>query len=733
MNIDSKIITQKTRKNTIAKLLATLAIWFLVISFLALIIFIIIKSIPGFTNYGFNAIFLSNQFITSDPNSHQASVWLPLTVTIIVAVGSLLIAVPLGLKTTTFIYFRIKNNKLKKFLKIIIESSAAIPSVVFGLFAYKSLGLVVKNIFNLEITNTVLTTIFMMSLMIVPTIVLLTLNAYESVDNNLVINSMSLANSKTSSIYKVFRKQTRKQILVAVIIATGRVIGETMAVSMILSAENYSDVFNQGFLSILTSSLRPLGAVISKGMFAENGGDAFRGLLFVFGLTMFIFVMILNCFVMIATSNKQSHKFKRWKKVNDTIGEWILIIPNQISYFVSKVFYKQNINLSTENYKNQMSDYMQEYTIKNKSSNCYSYYKLFWEYLDSFIVFGMIGWIIFDIIIKGLYACTLPTSTIFMYSKDTTGQAVINTLLLILVVIVISLPISLCIAIWLNEYSKNKTTKKVILFFMDSIGSTPSIIFGMFGLVLFIEIMHISLGGAIGNSLLAGALTMVIVILPTFSRMNQQALQSVPNEIRENSYALGNSKWYTIKTLVLPQAYKGILSSLILSIGRILAETAPLYLTAGLSSASSIALMNPSQTLTTRIYAQLNGSSSFKSTNIMYESALIALLLILVVIVIGYLLIPNWNNIKQNLKQRWEIQKALWRQNKANDNIEKYCSQIQKNTLYLSVNQAKNLNVEDGHIWIYKDEFITTKVISDYMINKMQTNYWLLNNKINIA
>jgi len=74
LNIDSKIITQKTRKNTIAKWLATLAIWFLVISFLALIIFIIIKSIPGFTNYGFNAIFLSNQFITSDPNSHQASV-----------------------------------------------------------------------------------------------------------------------------------------------------------------------------------------------------------------------------------------------------------------------------------------------------------------------------------------------------------------------------------------------------------------------------------------------------------------------------------------------------------------------------------------------------------------------------------------------------------------------------------------------------------------------------------
>lgn len=731
MNRENKIINQKIHKNSIAKFFSILSIWLLVISFLALIIFIIFKSIPGFQAYGFKAIFLSNQFYTPDPSLHQASVWLPLIVTIIIVIFSLMLAIPLSLKTATFIHFRIKNKKFKKALKIIIESSAAIPSVVFGLFTYKSLGIVVKNIFNLNMSGTVLTTIFMMAIMITPTIVLLTLNAYNGVNKSLVINSMSLANNKTKSIYKIFRRETRKQIIVAVIIAAGRVIGETMAVSMILSSENYFAVFETGFLGILTSSLRPLGAVISKGMFAENGGEAFRGLLFAFGLTMFIFVMILNCFVMGATNSKKNRHFESWKKFTNSVGDWILIIPNQLNYLVGKIFYRQTEFLTVDNYQTKMTLYMQEYTAKNKSTHVYSFYKIFWEYFNSIIVFGVIGWIILDIVIKGLYACSLPTSTVFSYTKDTTGQAVVNTLLLVLFVIIISLPISLFIAIWLNEYAKNKTAKKIILFFIDSIGATPSIIFGMFGLALFIDILKMSSGGSMGNSLLAGALTMVIVILPVFSRMNQQALQSVPNEIRENSYALGNSKWYTIKTLVLPQAYLGILSSLILSIGRILAETAPLYLTAGLSSASTIALMNPSQTLTTRIYAQLNNTSSATSTNIMYESALIALILISVVIIIGYIIIPNWSSTKDDLKQRWEIQKMLWKQNKATDTIEKYKSQIQKNVLYLLPAQAKALNVEDGHIWMYKNEFITTKIISKYTIEDMEKNYLILNNKIN--
>ncbi len=713
--------------NKIIQWLGIIVSWLIAIMFIILLIFIVIKSVPGFKEYTFKGIFLTDQFNTTDPSKHQVSVWLPLLITILITVGALLIATPLALKTTTFIFFRIKNKKLKKICKIIIEISAAIPSVIFGLFAYRSLGIAVKSVFQTSLTNNLLTTIFMISLMIIPTITLLSLNAYNSVENDLVMNSMSLGNSKTKAIYKIFRKQTKKQIIVAIIIAAGRVIGETMAVSMILSSENYNEVFNNGFFAILTSSLRPLGAVISKGMFAENGGDVFRGLLFAFGIIMLLFVLVLNLFVSIVTNEKYSYKFQKVNLVLSKIGGAILFIPHQMMKLF-KINKEKNETLTLENLQLEKSKYIIEWTKNNKFNKIYDYYKLGWESIDTVIVFSAIGWIVLDVIINGLYSCSMPTSTVFMYSKNTTGQAFINTLLLILVTIIICFPISLLIAIALNEYARDGILKRSMLFFIDCIGATPSIIFGMFGLILFIETLQITPGGAMGNSLLAGALTMVLVVLPTFTRMNQQALQSVPQTIKLSGYSLGNSKWYVIRTLVLPHAYQGLLSSIVLTIGRILAETAPLYITAGLSSSSTIALMNPSQTLTTRIYAQLNGSNSVSSINIMYESAFIALLLILMIILVSYLIIPNWSDIKKGINERMQIAKILWNQRKHDINLEKYKTQIIGKTLYLTDEQAEKIKVTNDYLWRYNSEFINTQIINEKRMFKMQRNFRYMSN-----
>lgn len=725
---ENKLINKKLKQNNIAKTISTIATWIFAISFISLIVFIILSSIPGFKSYGFKGIFLSDNFQTSDPLLQEASVWLPLLITIIIVIGSLLIAVPIGIKTATFIFFRVKHESVKKTLKIIIEICAGIPSVVFGLFAYKSLGLIVQKLFKLEMSNSVLTSIFMMSFMLIPTIVLLVLNSYYGVDKTLINNSMSLAISKTKSIYKIFRKETRKQIIVLVIIAAGRVIGETMAVSMILSSENYKDVFAGGLFNILTSSLRPLGAVISKGMFADNGGQEFRGLLFAFGIVMFVIVMILNYVVMLATNVK--NKWKWWDTTINKVGNFLLIIPIQVRHIIDKCFYKQSEFINSDNYKDTMPKYLQERINKNKSIHIYSIYKYSLECISIALVLSLVSWILFDILSNGIIAANQSTSTLFQYSKNTTGQAFINTILLILLILIISLPISLLIAIWLNEYSKNGFTKKTIIFFMDSIGSTPSIIFGMFGLTLFIELLQISVGGNKGNSLLAGALTMIVVILPTFTRMNQQALQSVPYEIRANGHALGNSKWYVIWTLVLPQAYKGILSSSILTIGRILAETAPLYLTAGLSSSSSIALLNPGQTLTTRIYAQLNNPFAEQSTYIMYESALITLILIISIIFISYIIIPNWKFINEYIKEKIEIQKMLWKQSKSDIQIEKLKTQIQNNILYISQEQADKYKINGNYIWFYKNEFIKTNIVDNNILKKMENNYLLMTNMV---
>ncbi len=179
---------------------------------------------------------------------------------------------------------------------------------------------------------------------------------------------------------------------------------------------------------------------------------------------------------------------------------------------------------------------------------------------------------------------------------------------------------------------------------------------------------------------------------------------------------------------MLPHAYQGLLSSIVLTIGRILAETAPLYITAGLSSSSTIALMNPSQTLTTRIYAQLNGSNSVSSINIMYESAFIALLLILMIILVSYLIIPNWSDIKKGINERMQIAKILWNQRKHDINLEKYKTQIIGKTLYLTDEQAEKIKVTNDYFWRYNSEFINTQIINEKRMFKMQRNFRYMSN-----
>jgi phosphate transport system permease protein len=191
---------------------------------------------------------------------------------------------------------------------VAIELLADIPSVIFGLFACESLGTLLKDVLHTGTSYNLITAGIMLTFMVLPTIVSLSLNALDGVDNSLIAASMVLGNTKTRSIYKVCKKQARNGIVVGVIIAFARAIGETMAVSMILQSMSYNTAFAGGFLATMTSGLRSLGALISSCMFADIGGPNLRSLLFAFGLFMFIFVMILNAVAMYATKRKTKAK-----------------------------------------------------------------------------------------------------------------------------------------------------------------------------------------------------------------------------------------------------------------------------------------------------------------------------------------------------------------------------------------------------------------------------------------
>lgn len=206
---------------------------------------------------------------------------------------------------------------------------------------------------------------------------------------------------------------------------------------------------------------------------------------------------------------------------------------------------------------------------------------------------------------------------------------------------------------------------------------------------MFIEIFGISSSGAIGKSLLAGALTITLVILPTFTRAIQQALSAVPSTIRENAYGLGSSKWETITKLVLPQAFKDIMTAIVLTIGRIVAETAPLYLTAGLSSARVSTLLNPGQTLTTRIYAQLYENNAITAKSIMYESAFITLILVIALIIVAHILIPYYDTFKKKFNN-WLEKYKLYKTHPHMENITAFKNKfIWIDYIYLIIKQLK--------------------------------------------
>ncbi len=164
--------------------------------------------------------------------------------------------------------------------------------------------------------------------------------------------------------------------------------------------------------------------------------------------------------------------------------------------------------------------------------------------------------------------------------RETVGilPNILNTLYIILITLVIVLPIGVGAAIYLNEYAENKKVVHIIELATETLSGIPSIIYGLVGMLIFVQFF------SLGTSILAGSLTLVIMTLPTVIRTTQESLKTVPNGYREGSLALGSGKWYMIRTVVLPSAIDGIVTGSILSVGRIVGESAALLFTAGMAN-----------------------------------------------------------------------------------------------------------------------------------------------------
>ena len=213
------------------------------------------------------------------------------------------------------------------------------------------------------------------------------------------------------------------------------------------------------------------------------------------------------------------------------------------------------------------------------------------------------------------------------YIKDTIGilPNILNTVYLVVLAMVIVLPLGVGAAIYLTEYAANRRLVAVIEFATETLTGIPSIIFGLVGMLFFIQMLGLKTG------VLAGGLTLVVMILPTIVRTTQESLKTVPNSYREGALAMGAGKWHMVRTVVLPNSVDGIITGCILAVGRIVGESAALLYTAGFGLVlngfiTSLESSSASLTVALYVYASERGE-----TAVAFAIATILLLLTLVI------------------------------------------------------------------------------------------------------
>ena len=232
------------------------------------------------------------------------------------------------------------------------------------------------------------------------------------------------------------------------------------------------------------------------------------------------------------------------------------------------------------------------------------------------------------VLVKGLPNITWELlSTKPSYLRGTVGilPDILNTLYIILTTLLFVLPLGVGAAIYLTEYATNKRLVGMIEYAAETLSGIPSIIYGLFGSLFFCLFLDLD------KSLLAGALTLVIMNLPTIMRTTQESLKTVPQSYRDGAFGLGAGKWRVIRTVVLPNCVEGVITGCILSVGRIVGESAALLFTAGFAHALGgffDALSSSGATLTVALYVYATEDGNFE-----VAFAIAAILMILTLLV----------------------------------------------------------------------------------------------------
>ena len=527
----TKIKTAKFfSKENIAKAIFIALAAFSILAVFTIIGYLLYASIPAFRDIGFFKFIFGSEW---SAKSETFGIWRMIVGTFFLTVCAVLLGGTLAVFTAIWLVFYCPK-RLKKIYTQIVNLLAGIPSIVYGLFGYKFIMPLLVDIFHPNNAGFgLLACTLILSVMILPTITSITKNSLEAVPMHYYEGALALGCSKNQAVWKVLLPAAKSGIISAIILGIGRAIGETMAVQMIVG--NGSGYPFGAFVpfTTLTSNI------------VQNWGYATpseQSALIADGFVLLIFILILNlCLMGVKKDSKGGNKF----------------------------FSRR---LRESDYKDTLKSY------RRTGSACDALWIVSW--VISLLVAFVLAFIVIFVFVKGFPHLSID----FMFGESgnahtTLAPAFVSTTMLIGLALLLALPLGVGAAIFLNEYAKKGSIfVKVIRLFVDTLAGIPSIIFGLFGMVFFV------IGMNMGYSLWAGGITLALIILPTIIRSTEQSLSEVPDSMREASYALGAGKLRTIFVVVLPQAITGIITSIILSIGRIVNESAALIFTVGSAS-----------------------------------------------------------------------------------------------------------------------------------------------------
>lgn len=265
-------------------------------------------------------------------------------------------------------------------------------------------------------------------------------------------------------------------------------------------------------------------------------------------------------------------------------------------------------------------------------------------YISAFLSVLLVAGIIVYVFVKGARVINLSFLTgVTSVLNGTVGIAgnLVNTLYIIVITLVLATPVGVGAAIYLNEYAKPGRFVRLVEYTTEILAGIPSIIFGLFGRVFF----GVSLG--LGYSILTGALTLTIMILPLITRSAQEALKTVPQSYRSGALGIGATKWYMIRTILLPSAMPGIITGVILAVGRIVGESAALLFTAGsgylLPKSLLGKVMESGGTLTIQLYLSMQKGEYATAFGI----ACVLLVIVLAINLLTKFLASKFNTTKE--------------------------------------------------------------------------------------